>query len=385
MKGKILYLDNAATTAVDKGVAKKVLEFSVEGYGNASSPHQVGIKAREELEKARKKIARFIGAKPEEIIFTSGGTESNNLAIKGLAKANPDKKHIITSAIEHPSVLETCKELEKKGHKVDYIPVDENGIVDIEDIKKKISDKTLLVSVMHVNNEIGTIQPLREIGELCKKKGVHFHTDAVQSFGKLNIDVNKMNIDLLSVSGHKVNAPKGIGFLYVRKGTKIKQIVHGGGQEMGLRSGTENVPGIIGLVSALDIKRNKKEIEKIRDHMIRELTKIQGARLNGSKTERIYNNINISFYGIEGESLLLMLDKEGIVVSTGSACSSKKLKESHVLKAIKVPDLYINGSLRLTLGKIAKEEADYVIDKIIEKVKKLQEISPFKLKKEKNV
>lgn len=385
MKGKILYLDNAATTAVDKGVAKKVLEFSVEGYGNASSPHQVGIKAREELEKARKKIARSIGAKPKEIIFTSGGTESNNLAIKGLAKANPDKKHIITSAIEHPSVLETCRELEKKGYKVDYIPVDENGIVDIEDIKKKLSDKTLLVSVMHINNEIGTIQPLREIGELCKKKGVHFHTDAVQSFGKLDIDVNKMNIGLLSVSGHKINAPKGIGFLYFRKGTKIKPIVHGGGQEMGLRSGTENVPGVIGLASALDIKRNKKEIEKIRDHMIRELTKIQGVRLNGSKTERIYNNINLSFYGIEGESLLLMLDKEGIVVSTGSACSSKKLKESHVLKAIKVPDLYINGSLRLTLGELTKKEADYVIDKIKENVKKLQNISPFKLKKEKDV
>jgi len=296
--------------------------------------------------------------------------------LKGLAKANPKKKHIITSVIEHPSVLETCEDLEKEGYKIDYIGVDKEGIVDVKEIKKKIRKDTLVVSVMHVNNEIGTIQPVEEIGKICKKNKVYFHSDCVQSFMKIDFDVS--NFDLISVSGHKFHAPKGIGFLYVRKGTEISPILIGGGQEGGLRNGTENVPGIVGLAAALDIKIDRKKIGKIRDKIVEGLKEIGGVRINGSIENRVYNNVNVSFYGIEGESLMLMLDEEGIFVSTGSACASTKLSESHVLRAISVEDLYINGSLRLTLEEISEDEADFVVEKIKKGVEKLREISPFK-------
>jgi len=376
-----IYLDNAATTKVDQRVAAEVRRFLVDVYGNASSQHSLGTEARRKLEEAREKIAKFIGADPSEIIFTSGGTESNNLALRGLAKANPKKKHIIASSIEHPSILETCKDLEKEGYKIDYIGVNREGIVNVKEIEKKISKDTLVVSVMQVNNEIGTIQPVEEIGEICKRAGVHFHTDAVQGFMKVGIDLK--NIDLLSVSGHKICAPKGIGFLYVKKGTKMSPVITGGGQEFGLRSGTENLPGIVGLAAALGLNPKKEKILKSRDKIVRELLKIPGTRINGSMKNRVYNNINVSFYGIEGESLMLMLDREGICVSTGSACASTKLKESYVLRALGVDDLYIHGSLRLTLGEDILGNEDYVVEKIRKGVERLRKVSPFKLKLDK--
>jgi len=377
IKMKKIYLDNASATRVDEAVAKKVCEFFTSNYGNASSQYSIGRDARRELEKAREKIAEYIGCDASEIVFTSGGTESNNLAIDGLSLANPDKKHIVTSVIEHPSVLESCKFMERWGYEIDYVGVNSEGVVDVKEIEKLIRDDTLVVSVMHINNEIGTVQPVEEIAKVCKKKGVYFHTDAVQGFTKIKLDLT--NVDLMSVSGHKIHAPKGVGFLYVREGTKISAIMSGGGQEGGIRSGTENVPGIVGLAAALDVKVDKAKIMGSRDKMIDELLKIPGAKINGSMEKRVYNNINISFYGIEGESLMLMLDGEGIYVSTGSACASTKLAESYVLKSIGVEELYIHGSLRLTLGEISEKEADFVVEKIREKVEKLREISPFKL------
>jgi len=380
---KLIYLDNAATTKVDSLVVKKVNDFFVKDYGNASSQHSAGKVVRGEIEAAREKIAKFIGADADEIYFTSGGTESNNIALLGLAAANPDKKHIVTTVFEHPAILRTCEALEKNGYKVDYVGVDGEGIVDADEIVGRIKKSTLVVSVMHVNNEIGTVQPIEKISAACRKKGVYFHTDAVQSFSKIDINVEKMDIDLMSVSGHKINAPKGVGFLYVRKGTKINPINYGGGQEGGLRSGTLNSPGIVGLAAALDIKRSKSGVKKIRDKMINELLKIPGAKINGSLKDRVYHNISVSFYGIEGESLMLMLDRDGICVSTGSACASSKLQESYVLKAIGVEELYIHGSLRLTLGSdITDKDADFVVGKIKENVEKLRKISPFKLNAE---
>lgn len=381
---KEIYLDNASTTKVSVDVARRVSEIMTGNYGNASSLHEKGRKARELVEDARKKIAEFIGAKPSEIVFTSGGTESNNLALRGLAKANPGKKHIVTSVIEHPSILETCKDLENEGFRVDYVKADKEGIVNLNELKEKISEDTLVVSIMHVNNEIGTIQPIEEIGKICRKRKVYFHTDAVQSFKKTDIDVLKLGADLMSVSGHKFGSPKGIGFLYVKSGTNVGGILTGGGQEGELRSGTENVPGIVGLSLALDKKINKKKIEEMRNKMIKEILKIDGAKINGSVERRIYNNINVSFYGIEGESLMLLLDEKGIFVSTGSACASTKLQESHVLKAIGIGELYIHGSIRLTLGEISEKDADYAVRTIKESVERLRKISPFKLRSSQN-
>jgi cysteine desulfurase len=382
---KVIYLDNGATTIVNDDVAKEVNRFMLENYGNASSIHQLGRKARDEIEKAREKIAKFIHAEKDEIIFTSGGTESNNLAIRGLALANPHRKHIITTKIEHPCVIETCKELEKQGYRVNFLHVDQDGLINFEELKQLITNDTLLVSIMHVNNEIGVIQDMEKIGRLCKEKGTIFHSDCVQSFGKLKIDVKKMNLSLMSVSGHKINAPKGIGFLYVKRGIKINPIIYGGGQEKGIRSGTENTAGIIGLASSLDIKRDEKGVRKSRDKLLEKILQIPGTRLNGSREKRIYNNINVSFHGIEGESLALLLDQDGICVSTGSACSSHSLEESHVLKAINVPVLYIHGSLRLTLDTIkplSDDEINFIADKIKESVEKLRAMSPFKLNEE---
>ncbi len=385
-----IYLDNAATTKVYPEVAKRVNDVFLKGYGNASSQHSLGRDARKLIDDAREKIAKFVGCDSSEIVFTSGGTESNNLAIRGPALANPEKKHIVTSVIEHPSVLESCKMMEVWGYEIDYVGVDSEGLVDVKEVEKLIRDDTLVVSVMHVNNEIGTVQPVEEIGKVCKKKGVYFHTDAVQGFTKVDLDIS--DIDLMSVSGHKVGAPKGVGFLYVKKGTKINALISGGGQENGLRSGTENVPGIVGLAEALNLGRSEVEgrrsekIGKSRDKIIAGLKKIKGVKINGSMENRVYNNINVSFYGIEGESLMLMLDKEGIFVSTGSACASTKLKESYVLTAIGVEELYVHGSIRMTLGSDIIGNEDYVVGKIEEKVNKLREISPFKFDdgKEKN-
>ena len=377
-----IYLDNAATTRVYPEVAKKVAEVFMKSYGNASSQHLFGREAKDELVKARERIAGFVGAEPSEIVFTSGGTESNNLAIRGLALANRGKMHIVTSVIEHPSVLETCRSLEDEGYEVDYVGVNEDGIVDVVEIEGKIRKDTLVVSVMHVNNEIGIVQPIEEIGAICKKRGVYFHTDAVQGFGKVELDLK--DVDLMSMSGHKVGAPKGVGFLYVKKGTKINSILTGGGQESGLRSGTENVPGIVGLAEAVRRWQDGKmarwqEIRKSRDKIVAGLKEVKGVRINGSLKKRVYNNINVSFYGIEGESLMLMLDKEGICVSTGSACASVKLKESYVLKAIGVEDLYIHGSIRMTLGEDIFGKEDFVVEKIRKNVERLREISPFKM------
>jgi len=375
-----VYLDNAATTKVDLQVIRAMMPYFSKKYGNPSSLHKFGREAREAIEEARKQVAKLINAEPEEIIFTSGGTESDNLAIRGLATANPEKKHIITSKIEHPAVIETCREMEKQGYKVDYISVNSEGVINLQELERKITPQTLVVSIMHVNNEIGTIQPIDEIGKLCCAKEVYFHTDAVQSLGKLDIDVKKQNISLLSASGHKINGPKGIGFLYVRKGIKIKPLFNGGGHEKGLRSGTENVPGLVGIGKAAELaeekmKKNKK-IKKLKDKLISELLKIQGTRLNGSRSERIFNNVNVSFENVEGEALLLMLDKEGIACSTGSACSSHSLKASHVLKAIGLSDLQAHGSLRLTLGwENNEKEINFTIKKIKEAVEKLRKIS----------
>lgn len=374
-----IYLDNAATTKVHPKVARVVNEFMIENFGNASSLHSVGQKAREALEKAREEISEFIGAKPDEIYFTSGGTESNNLAIRGLAKSNPEKKHIVTTVIEHPCVLETCRALEKQGYEVEYLGVDSEGLIDLRVLESKIREDTLVVSVMHVNNEIGVIQPIEEIGAICKKRGVIFHTDAVQSFAKLDIDVKKMGIDLMTASGHKINAPKGVGFLYVNEEVKLSPIITGGGQERGIRSGTESVSGIVGLAEATKLERKKEKILENRNKLIDEILKIPGSRLNGSRDNRVYNNLNISFYGIEGESLMLMLDNDGIYVSTGSACASTKLSESYVLKAIGVDDLHIHGSIRISIDEMSDEEIEYVIESIKRNVKKLEEMSPFKL------
>lgn len=376
-----IYLDNAATTVVAKGVVEEI-KSKIGIYGNPSSRHSIGKEAKIEIEKARDKIAKFIGAKSEEIIFTSGATESNNLALKGVLMNNK-KKHVVVSAIEHPAVMEVCKELENHGYKISYVGVDEDGVVNPIDVAKAITKETALVSIMHVNNEIGTIQPIAEIAQICKEKKVLFHTDAVQSFGKIKIDVSSIGIDLMSASGHKINALKGIGFLYIRKGVKISPLINGGGQENNLRSGTENILGIISLAKAIDLNRKSEEVRKSRDKIINELLKIPGAKLNGSREKRIYNNIAIAFYGIEGESLQMLLDEDGICVSTGSACSSNKLAGSHVLNAIKVGKMYLNGNIRISLDSLSvltKEQENYVINKVKENVDKLTKISPFKFK-----
>ena len=390
MKNRI-YLDNSATTQTDEKVIRRLSDFLRENYANPSSQHSLGKSAREEIESAREEIAKSINANQDEIIFTSGGTESDNLAIKGIAFFQEDKSknQIITSKIEHPAILRTCEELENAGFKIDYISVDKEGIINLEELKSKISEKTAIVSVMHANNEIGTIQPIEKIGKICREKNIPFHTDAVQSFSKIKINVKKQNIDLLSVSGHKINAPKGSGFLYVRKDLQKNlnklYLQTGGGQEFNLRGGTENTEGIIALAEALKIKRDNNHTKKVRDYLIKKLQKIPGTKINGSIEKRLCHNVNVSFYGIEGESLMLILDKKNIFVSTGSACSSAKLQESHVLKAIHTEPLYTHGSIRITLDnrknyQLTKSRADFVIKNIKQSVDKLRKISLFKLK-----
>ncbi len=381
MDQQIIYLDNAATTKVDEKVVKAMLPYFSEKYGNASSMHNFGRLAREAVDNSRKIIAKSLNANEEEIYFTSGGTESNNLALKGLFLANKSsgKNHIITTKIEHDCILQTCRWLEKQGAKITYIDVDKHGLVNPLDITKAITPNTLVVSIIQGNNEIGTLQDTAEIGRICKSKGVYFHIDACQSFTKSFIDVEKQNLDLVTINAHKIHGPKGVGALYVRKGVNIQAIQNGGGHEHGLRSGTENVPGIAGFGKAVEIadKKQLKNIEKLRDYLIKNILKIPRTRLNGASKERLCNNVNISFRDIEGEAIASHLENYGIIVSTGSACASHTLKKSHVLRAIGLNDLEINSSIRISLSKFTtKKEIDKLIRVLPSIVNTLRTMSP---------
>ncbi|MDX8549015.1 cysteine desulfurase NifS [Methanospirillum sp. J.3.6.1-F.2.7.3] len=382
---KTIYMDHSATTATDPAVVEAMLPWYSINYGNPSSLYRLARESRTAIEEAREKVAKAIGAKQDEIFFTSGGTESDNWALKGAALALRKKgNHIITSAIEHHAITHTCDYLKKQGFEITYLPVDEFGQVRVDDLKSAITDKTILVSVMFANNEIGTIQPIPEIGAACRERGILFHTDAVQVIGNLPINVESMNIDLLSLSAHKFYGPKGIGALYIRKGVRIDNYLHGGGQEHRKRAGTENVPGIVGLgvaiekaVSNLEVKT--LQIRTLRDALLdRILHEIPNTRLNGHRTMRLPGNINVSFDFIEGESLLLLLDHSGIAASTGSACSSGSLEPSHVLLAIGLPAEVAHGSLRLTLGlENTNEDISYAFDEIKKAVERLRAMSPL--------
>ena len=382
---KMIYLDNAATTKVADSVVDAMLPYFKEYYGNASSIYQLGAKSKEALDESREYIAGTLGAKTNEIYFTAGGSESDNWAIKATADAYARKgKHIITSAIEHHAVLHTGEYLEKHGYEVTYVGVDENGVIKLDELKAAIRPDTILISVMFANNEIGTIQPIKEIGEIAKEHDILFHTDAVQAYAQVPINVDEMHIDMLSASGHKLNGPKGIGFLYIRKGIKIRSFVHGGQQERGRRAGTENIPGIVGLAAAakrsfsmLDEKM-QKEIE-LRDYLISRIeAEIPYCRLNGDRKKRLPNNVNFSFQFIEGESMLILLDSKGIAASSGSACTSGSLDPSHVLLAIGLPHEIAHGSLRLTLSEEnTKEEMDYVVEQLTAILERLRSMSPL--------
>ena len=378
---KTIYMDHAATTPVDKAVLKEMLPYFAKRFGNASTLYSLGSEASEAVEKARKQIAKLINAEPDEIFFTSGGTESNNTALKGMFFANAGKKHIITTKIEHPAVIQACKWIEKQGGRVTYLHVDKNGLVSPESVANAIGEDTLMVSIMHANNEIGTIQPIEEIAKICKEKKVKFHTDAVQTFGKIVIDVKKMGIDMLSASSHKIYGPKGVGILFKRKGFWIDALVHGGGQERGLRSGTENVAGIVGFGKAAEIAMNQMKSEgerekKLRDKLIKGLLKIPKSRLNGDATKRLPGNVNVSLEGIEGESMVLMLNEKGIAASTGSACSTGSLEPSHVLLAIGMTHEQAHGSLRLTLGReTSAKDVEHILKTVSEIVDKLRKMS----------
>lgn len=382
---RLIYLDNAATTRTAPEVVEAMLPYFTELYGNPSSVYEFSQKSREAITGAREIIARSLGAKTEEIYFTAGGSESDNWAMKAAAEAYRGKgNHIITSKIEHHAVLHTGDWLEKQGFEVTYLDVDENGTIKLEELKKAIRPTTILISIMFANNEIGTIQPVKEIGEIAKEHGIVFHTDAVQAFGQLPVNVDNLHIDMLSSSAHKLNGPKGIGFLYIRKGVKIRSFVHGGAQERKRRAGTENVPGIVGYGAAVERamrtmeERTARERE-LRDYLIgRVLREVPYTRLNGHRTNRLPNNANFSFQFIEGESLLIMLDMDGICGSSGSACTSGSLDPSHVLLAIGLPHEIAHGSLRLTLSEeTTKEELDYVVDSIKKIVEKLRNMSPL--------
>jgi cysteine desulfurase len=382
---KKIYLDNAATTKTRPEVVEAMLPYFTESFGNPSSVYELATQNKKAVDEARGIIAKALGAEISDIYFTAGGTEADNWALKATAEAYASKgNHIITSKIEHHAILHTCEYLEKHGMEVSYIDVDENGVIKLEELKKAIRPTTILISVMYANNEIGTVQPMKEIGEIAKANNILFHTDAVQAFGQLAIDVNELNIDMLSASGHKLNGPKGIGFLYIRKGLKLKSFVHGGAQERHRRAGTENVPAIVGFGKAVEIAldtleaRQKKEIE-LRDYLIKRiLAEIPYVRLNGHRTKRLPNNANFSFQFIEGESLLIMLDMQNICASSGSACTSGSLDPSHVLLSIGLPHEIAHGSLRLTLCEDnTEEEMDYVIEKIQEIVEKLRSMSPL--------
>ena len=382
---KIIYVDHSATTYTKKEVLDAMLPYFTEKYGNASSPYKLGQTSRNAVEKAREQVANAIGAKPQEIYFTAGGSESDNMIIRGIAHANRKKgNHIITSKIEHPAVLETCKSLEKEGFEVTYLDVDEFGIVSPESVRNAICDKTILVTIMFANNEIGTIQPIEEIAKVTRFKGVYFHTDAVQAVGNIDIDVEKMGIDALSLSGHKFYGPKGIGAAYIKNTVKFNSIISGGHQERGKRAGTENVPAIVGLgVAITEAKKSLEEYNKklldLREYTIEEILKqIPHVKLNGHRQQRLPGNVNFSFKGIEGESLLLLLDMKNIAASTGSACASGSLDPSHVLLAIGLKHEIAHGSLRISYGEEnTVEDAKYIVESLIEIVEKLRAMSPL--------
>ncbi len=382
---KFIYLDHAATTKCDLEAVQAMLPYFTEYYGNASTIYQLGAQSKKAIQNTRSKIAESLHADSSEIYFTAGGSESDNWALVATAEAYASKgKHIITSKIEHHAILHTCEYLEKRGFQITYVDVDANGIVKLDELEKAIRPDTILISIMFANNEIGTIQPIEEIGRIAKEKGILFHTDAVQAYGHVPIDVEALHIDMLSASGHKLNGPKGIGFLYIRKGVKIRSFVHGGAQERGRRAGTENVPGIVGLGVAIEKafsgmeERIQKET-KMRDYLIERIEKeIPYCRLNGDRVKRLPGNVNFSFEFIEGESLLIMLDMKKICASSGSACTSGSLDPSHVLLAIGLPHEIAHGSLRLTLDhENTIEEMDYVVDAVREIVEKLRAMSPL--------
>ena len=382
---KLIYLDNAATTKTSEEVVAAMLPYFTEYYGNPSSVYEFASESKKAVSNARRTIAETLGAQENEIYFTAGGSEADNWALKATAEAYQSKgKHIITTKIEHHAILHTAEYLEKRGFEITYIGVDENGVVKVDELEKAIRPDTILISVMFANNEIGTIQPIKEIGEIAKKHGVLFHTDAVQAYGQLPINVDELHIDMLSSSGHKLNGPKGIGFLYIRKGVKIRSFVHGGAQERKRRAGTENVPGIVGYGKAAEIaaktmkERTAKEIE-LRDHLIdRVLAEVPYTRLNGHRTNRLPNNANFSFQFVEGESLLILLDNNGICASSGSACTSGSLDPAHVLLAIGLPHEIAHGSLRLTLSaETTMEDIDFVVDCIKQIIERLRSMSPL--------
>ena len=381
----MIYLDNAATTKTAPEVVDAMLPYFSEYYGNASTIYGLGAESKKAMDHARQTIADSLGAKPEEIYFTAGGSESDNWALKATAEAYASKgKHIITTKIEHHAILHTCEYLEKRGFEITYLNVDRDGLISLDELKAAIRPDTILISVMFANNEIGTIEPIAEIGEIAKEHGVLFHTDAVQAYAQVPINVDEMHIDMLSASGHKLNGPKGIGFLYIRKGVKIRSFVHGGAQERSRRAGTENIPGIVGLGAAVERamrimdSKTSKEIE-LRDYLIGRLeNEIPHCWLNGHRTKRLPNNINFSFLFIEGESMLIMLDMKGICASSGSACTSGSLDPSHVLLAIGLKHEEAHGSLRLTLSEDStKEEMDIVAEEVKKIVQRLRDMSPL--------
>ncbi len=381
----LIYLDHAATTAVHPDVLKEMLPYFTDKFGNPSSVYGFAANNKNKLTEARETIAGALGAKPEEIYFTAGGSESDNWALKCTAEAyGVHGGHIITTKIEHHAILHTCKYLENRGYDVTYLDVDENGLIDLNTLEAAIRPDTFLISIMFANNEIGTIEPIKEIGEIAHRHGILFHTDAVQAFGQIPIHVDEMSIDMLSASGHKFNGPKGIGFLYIKKGLKLKSFIHGGQQERGRRAGTENVPGIVGIAKACEFamtemeERMKKETE-LRDYLIERILKeIPYTRLNGHSRKRLPNNVNISFQFVEGESILIMLDMAGICASSGSACTSGSVDPSHVLLAIGLPHEIAHGSLRLTLGyENTKEEMDTVVDNLKRIITNLRNMSPL--------
>lgn len=391
MEKRFVYADNAATTKITEPVKEAIIK-ALDIYGNPSSLYTLGGEAKTAIETARETIANCIGAKPNEIYFTSCGSESDNWAIKGAAEVmqTKDKNHIISTAFEHHAVLHPLQSLEKKGFNVTYLPVYENGIVKPRDLENAITEKTGLVTIMFANNEIGTIQPIRELGEICKKHKVLFHVDAVQAFGNVHIDVNELGIDMMSVSGHKIHAQKGIGFLYIRNGVRVKNFIEGGAQERGKRAGTENVPSIVGLAKAAElavkgIDERYEYVTKLRNKFIDGALKIERSRLNGDRDKRLPGNANISFEGIEGESLLLLLDMNGISASSGSACTSGSLDPSHVLLAIGLPHEVAHGSLRISINEFnTEEDIDYILEKLPPIIERLRAMSPLweKIKKE---